>query len=115
MRLRASLSDRLLRRMTRATRASMGALTNRLTRPVGVQQQRPHGLFVEVFHHVAAEAALLRDALEQELIVVRNAQLAGKALADLAAAASILPADGENEMLVHAGPFRVPANSTRFR
>ena len=60
-------------------------------------------------------AALLRDALEQELIVVRNAQLAGKALADLAAAASILPADGENEMLVHAGPFRVPANSTRFR
>ena len=82
---------------------------------VGVQQQRPHGLFVEVFHHVAAEAALLRDALEQELIVVRDAQLAGKALADLAAAASILPADGENEMLVHAGPFRVPANSTRFR
>ena len=54
---------------------------------VGVQQQRPHGLFVEVFHHVAAEAALLRDALEQELIVVRDAQLAGKALADLAAAA----------------------------
>mgnify|MGYP000119849712 CR=1 FL=1 len=45
---------------------------------VGVQQQRPHGLFVEVFHHVAAEAALLRDALEQELIVVRNAQLAAR-------------------------------------
>ena len=77
----------------------------RAEKSVRIEQQWSQGFLVEVRHYVAIEAALLGYAFEQQLIVVRDAELFRQTLADLATSAAIFPAYSYDEVLVHTVPF----------
>jgi len=59
------------------------------------------GTLVKVFKDLLAKAALLRCFLQQLLIVKRNTQLLGDTDSHLFAAAAELPADANDQMLLH--------------
>ena len=61
------------------------------------------GIFADVFNEFRGETGFFRDLLDQLLVVIGNIQLFGDLLADGAAGAAKLSADG-NDLFFHGNP-----------
>ena len=80
---------------------------HRMGRDGDVEQKaaRHCGVFADLFDEFVREAALLRDRIDQFLIIVGNSKSLCNGLADGAAAAAKLTADGDNFVGHMDSPF----------